>query len=71
MCIKGLVHFVALNLYLYIFENLIDIIIFQDILLSLIGALFKYFLNMPLLKIRQVQGGQKELSSLRKQCKCI
>ena len=32
----------VLNFYFYIFENLIDIIIFLDILLSLIGALFKY-----------------------------
>ena len=31
-----------LKFYFYIFENLIDIIIFLDILLSLIGALFKY-----------------------------
>ena len=33
---------VVLNFYFYIFENLINIIIFLDILLSLIGALFKY-----------------------------
>ena len=32
----------VLNFYFYIFENLIDIIIFLDILLSLIVALFKY-----------------------------
>ena len=33
----------VLNFYFYIFENLIDIIILLDILLSLIGALSKYF----------------------------
>ena len=32
----------VLNFYFYIFENLIDIIILLDILLSLIGALSKY-----------------------------
>ena len=32
----------VLNFYFYIFENLINIIIFLDILLSLTGALFKY-----------------------------
>ena len=32
----------VLNFYFYIFENLIDIIILPDILLSLIGALSKY-----------------------------
>ena len=32
----------VLNFYFYIFENLIDIIIFLDILLSLIVVLFKY-----------------------------
>ena len=32
----------VLNFYFYIFENLIDITIFLDILLSLIGVLFKY-----------------------------
>ena len=32
----------VLNFYFYIFENLIDIIIFLDILLSLIGAIFIY-----------------------------
>ena len=34
-----------LNFYFYIFENLIDIIIFLDILLSLISALFKYLFS--------------------------
>ena len=33
----------VLNFYFYILENLIDIIILLDILLSLIGALWKYF----------------------------
>ena len=32
----------VLNFYFYIFENLIDIIIFLDVLLSVIGGLFKY-----------------------------
>ena len=32
----------VLHFYFYIFENLIDIIIFLDIILSLIGALFQY-----------------------------
>ena len=32
----------VLNFFFYVFENLIDIIIFLNILLTLIGALFKY-----------------------------
>ena len=46
---QDLAHFVIIfyicyNFYFYIFKNSIDIIIFIDILLSLIGALFKYLI---------------------------
>ena len=34
--------YTVLNFCFYIFENLVNIIIFRDILLSLIGTLFKY-----------------------------
>ena len=43
MCIQDLVHFVMFETLTFIFlKTLIDIIIFLDILLSLISALFKY-----------------------------
>ena len=41
----------VLNFYFYIFENLFDIIILLDILLSLIGALFKYLFLFYVIQI--------------------
>ena len=40
------------NFYFYNFETLIDIIIFLDILLSLIGALFKYLFSSCFTSLR-------------------
>ena len=42
----------VLNFYFYIFENLIDIIIFLDILSSLISALFKYLFLSCFMSLR-------------------